>query len=352
MNKTKRITIYDLAKELGISGSYVSRALNDHPTTSEKMREMVKQKAKELNYKHNTSAANLRQGNSKIIGIIVPKINETFFANVIAGIEEICSKYKYHIIICQSEENLKKEKEAIDTLIKQNVDCIMISLSQETKTNAHLLDILANKIHLIQFDRVDESVESYIIKNDNKIAAFNGVEHLIKMGYERIAHIGGPVYLNIYADRKQGYREALLKAKHTLFDDEIDNIALSRTDAKTIALKLLSKQDRPDAFFTSSDQAALGVIQAAKELNISIPKDLGVLGFQDEEFSSFISPNLSSINQQSKQIGISAANLFFKTILKNKVKTTESSTEIINCELMIRESSYRKIAKKFTKTPE
>lgn len=350
MSKTKRITIYDIAKELGISGSYVSRALNDHPTTSEKMREVVKQKAKSLNYKHNTSAANLRQGNSKIIGIIVPKINETFFANVIAGVEEVCSKYKYHIIICQSEENLKKEKEAIDTLIKQNVDCIMISLSQETKTSTHLLDILDNKIHLIQFDRVDESVESFIIKNDNKIAAFNGVKHLINMGYERIAHIGGPDFLNIYAERKQGYREALVNAKKTIFEDEINNIALSRVDAKTITLKLLSKENRPDAFFTSSDQAALGVMQAAKELNVSIPKDLGVLGFQDEEFSSFISPSLSSVNQQSKQMGISAANLYFKTILRNKNKVSAPTVEVIDCKIIIRESSERKIAKKFTKT--
>lgn len=343
MSKIKRITIYDIAKELGISGSYVSRALNDHPTTSEKMRELVKQKAKSLNYKHNTSAANLRQGNSKIIGIIVPKINETFFANVIAGIEEVCCKYKYHIIICQSEENLKKEREAIDTLIKQNVDCIMISLSQETKTNVHLLEILENKIHLIQFDRVDESVESFIIKNDNKIAAFNGVKHLIDMGYEKIAHIGGPDFLNIYAERKQGYFEALMDARKTIFEGEISNIALSRFEAKTIALKLLNKENRPDAFFTSSDQAALGVIQAAKELNISIPKDLGVLGFQDEEFSSFISPTLSSINQQSKQMGISAANLYLKSIYKNKDKTLKPSIEIIDCKLIVRESSGRKL---------
>lgn len=341
MNKGKRITIYDIAKELGISGSYVSRALNDHPTISEKMRVLVKTKAKELNYKHNTSAANLRQGSSKIIGIIVPKINETFFANVIAGIEEVCSAYKHHIIICQSEESFKKEKEAVETLIKQNVDCILISLSLETTNNIHLKEILKNGIHLIQFDRVDETIESFMVKNDNKKAALDAVNHLIGKGYKRLVHIGGPDSLAIYNERKQSFVEALNLAGFSIPDDEMNHIALTRQEAKTIALKLLGKEDRPDAFFTSCDQAALGVIQAAKQLNLSIPEQVGVIGFQNEEFSSFISPELSSVDQRSKEMGKVAADLYFNNILQKENRKYNFETRVINCELVQRESSRK-----------
>ena len=129
--RTKRITIYDLAKELGVSASYVSRALNNHPSISEKVKEKVRKKAAELNYKHNSHAANLRQGSSKTIGVIVPHINQNFFSEAIAGIEEVCFENNHSLIICQSHELFKQECLAIDTLIHQNVDCILISVSAE-----------------------------------------------------------------------------------------------------------------------------------------------------------------------------------------------------------------------------
>src|SRR3954466_5065060 len=157
---SKRITIYDLAKELGISASYVSRALNNHPLISEKVKEKIKKKALELNYKHNSHAANLRQGSSKIIGVIVPHINQSFFSDAIAGMEEICFLNNYSLIICQSHESFKQECKAIDTLIHQNVDCILISVSAETKSASHLLAVKKSNISLIQFDRYIDELDS------------------------------------------------------------------------------------------------------------------------------------------------------------------------------------------------
>jgi len=127
--RSKRVTIYDLAKELGISASYISKALNNHPSISEKIKQAVKKKAAELNYKQNTHAANLRQGLSKTIGVIVPHIDQRFFSEAIAGVEEVCFKNNHGLIICQSHESFEKECLAIDTLIHQNVDCILISIS-------------------------------------------------------------------------------------------------------------------------------------------------------------------------------------------------------------------------------
>ena len=153
MNSRKRITIYDLAKELGISASYISKALNNHPLINEKVKKRVKKKAIELNYRHNSHAANLRQGSSKTIGVIVPHINQSFFSEAIAGIEEVCFKNNHSLVICQSHESFEQECIAIDTLIHQNVDCILISVSAGTRSASHLETIEKNNIALIQFDR-------------------------------------------------------------------------------------------------------------------------------------------------------------------------------------------------------
>ncbi|HEX7367044.1 MAG TPA: LacI family DNA-binding transcriptional regulator [Pelobium sp.] len=340
--KKKRITIYDIAEALGISGSYVSKALSNDPVVSEKVKSRVKKKAAELNYKHNSFAANLRRGKSKIIGIIVPKISEIFFANVIAGIEEICYQHKHHIIICQSEESFTKEQEAVETLIRQNVDCVMISLSQETISNAHLKEIINHQTHLIQFDRFDDSVESSIVKNDNEEASYQAVRHLVKQGFKNIAYIGGPEHLAVYNERKNGFIKAIHETGKSLNEDFTKHVSISRDEAKAIALKLLAQKNRPDAFFTASDPAALGVMQAAKELNIKVPQELGVIGFQNEEFTNYISPSLSSVEQRSRDIGKTAANLYFNNIMKTKEKKFYK-TEVISCELVVRESSQKRI---------
>ena len=167
--RNKRVTIYDLAKVLGISASYVSKALNNHPLINKKVKETVKKKATELNYKHNSHAANLRQGSSKTIGVIVPHIDRRFFSEAIAGIEEVCFENNHSLVICQSHESFKHECKAIDTLIHQNVDCILISISAETKSYEHLENIRKHNIRLIQFDRCIDQLDSYKVVNDNPL---------------------------------------------------------------------------------------------------------------------------------------------------------------------------------------
>lgn len=335
----KRITIYDIASSLGISASYVSRALNNHPTISEKIKQLVNKKADELNYKQNSFAANLRKGLSKIIGVIVPKINETFFSNVISGIEEIARKHKYHVIICQTDESFKNEVEAVNTLIGQNVDGILISLSSETKSNNHLQEILNNQIKLVQFDRYDHSIPSFIIENDNKEAAFAAVQHLIEQGYKQIAYMGGPEHLEVFKLRKQGYIDAINKFKIKVPKEFYSYDTLLREKAKDIAIKLLNSKNPPDAFFTASDYAAIGVLQAAKLLNIDVPSKLGVVGFQNETFASFITPSLTSVNQNPIEIGKLAANVFFNNFSKTRPQDQNFPIEIVRCDIEIRETS-------------
>lgn len=339
MKKNKRITIYDLANELGISASYVSRALNDHPSISDKMKMLVKMKAKELNYRHNSNAANLRMGSSRTIGVVVPKINESFFSNVIAGIEATCFEHKHHLIICQSEELFEKEVLAVEKLVRLNVDCIIISLSSQTITFNHLEEVKNNNIQLIQFDRTTDKISSHQIINNNKETAYKVVKHLLQQGYSRIAYIGGPEHTGIYKERKAGYLQALKEADISIPYHFVNDNALTREHGSVIARELLQLKEPPDAIFTTTDYVAFGVLKTAAGLGIKVPEQLGVFGFANEMFAEMLTPGLSSVEQFTQEIGKRAAGFYFEQLASKK--TISSSKEVISCELILRGSSLR-----------
>ncbi|WP_207535237.1 LacI family DNA-binding transcriptional regulator [Desertivirga arenae] len=336
----KRITIYDLSKELGISVSYISKALNNQPGVSERVRALVLQKAEELNYKHNTHAANLRRGSSRTLGVIVPHINQGFFSDTISGIERACAENNHSLIICQSHDNFSKEKTAIETLIHQNVDCILLSASIETSNAVSLEQILKHNIHLIQFDRCIEMIDSHKVENDNQEAAYKAVKSLIEEGYKKIAFIGGPSHLNIYRQRKEGFLKAIKEASLPIPYNFIVEETLEKQLAFEIATELLSLNDAPDAFFTISDIQALGVKQAIEKAGLRVSNDIGLFGFANEPFTELIEPPISSIDQKGEELGYQAAKVYFDELLK-KTDKKEQSKKIIACELKIRKSSKR-----------
>lgn len=341
----KRVTIYDIARELGLAPSSVSKALNDMPNISDKLKFLVKSKAKELNYKHNLNAANLRRGLSGIIAVIVPKINVAFFSNVIAGMEEACFENNHRLIICQTDESYQKEKQAVETLINQNVDCILISLSIETKTTEHLQQIISNEIELIQFDRVINDINCSTIVNDNRQASYNAVKHLLEQGYRKIAFFGGPEHLRLYRDRKEGYLKAIKEAGLMVPYNYIVEHATTKDLATAATLELLQCQEPPDAFFTISDYAALGVLNAAESLGLDVPEEIGIIGFANESFTDIIRPTLSTIDQNSRMLGKQAVAIYFDRLNKKKELADGSSPDmmhkVVESSLVIRESSVK-----------
>lgn len=342
MKSRKRITIYDLAKELGISASYISKALNNHPSINEKVKKRVKKKAIELNYRHNSHAANLRQGSSKTIGVIVPHINQSFFSEAIAGIEEVCFKNNHSLVICQSHESFEQECIAIDTLIHQNVDCILISVSAGTRSPSHLETIEKNNIALIQFDRCIDKLDSYKVLNDNRDASYNAVKNLISAGYKKIAFLGGPRHLTIYKNRKEGYLKAIKEEGLYIPSNFIVDDILGRQRSAKVVAELLALSAPPDAFFTVSDYQSLGVLDVAGALGIKIPEQLGIFGFANEAFTEIIKPALSSVNQKSKELGRHAANIYFNKIIKgSNTEQSAEKKEIIKSEIIVRQSSLK-----------
>jgi len=342
MRNKKRTTIYDIAEKLNIAASSVSRALNNSNHVNEATKKLVLKTADELNYKRNTLASNLRKGQSKTIGVVVPFINQNFFSNVIAGIEEASYQKGYNLIICQSNELMSKEIKCIHTLINQHVDCIVISVSVDSTDYKHLQNVIDNGIQLIQFDRVADELETLKVINDNEQASCEAVSHIIEQGYKRIALLEGPQNLQIFRQRKVGYLAALKKYGMPVIDELIIENAWTKELGAKATRKLLNLANPPDAIFAStSDFSALGVLEVASAMGIKVPSELGICGYSNEAFTEITSPSITTIDQFSVYMGKTVANLYFQEM--DNRDETEVIPKIISIKpkLIVRSSTRK-----------
>lgn len=343
MQPKKRVTIYDIARKLNITASSVSRALNNSSHVNEKTKELVIKTAAELNYKPNTLASNLRKGKSQTIGVVVPRINQNFFANVIAGIESVTYQRGYNLVICQSDETHDKEIQCINTLMNQHVDCIVISVSAEGDDYSHLQNVIDHHIQLIQFDRVAENLETLKVINDNEAASLEAVSHMIAQGYKHIGLLEGPQNLAIFRQRKQGYLRALQQHGLSINDELIIANAWTKELGAEGTRQLLSLPNPPDAIFAStSDFSALGVLEVATSMGFKVPSQLGICGYANEAFTEITSPSITTIDQYSVYMGKTIANLYFQE-MDNKSKDVASVPRTISIKpkLIIRSSTNR-----------
>ena len=206
-----RTTIEDIARELNITASTVSRALNGHTTISEATRKAVSRTAKKLNYRHNRIASSLRSGKTKIIGVIIPSAEINFFGSVVHGIEKIASENDYNVLLYQSNEQAEFEKKAVETFLRASVDGVLASISKETTDTSHYKEIKKRGVPLILFDRVNENLKVPSVVVDDYLGAYKATQHLVDQGCQKIAHIAGQQHVPIFKQRLKGYMDALKK---------------------------------------------------------------------------------------------------------------------------------------------
>jgi LacI family transcriptional regulator len=340
LNPKKKTTIKDIANVLNISPAAVSKALHDDSRISAKTKKAVKQVAKNLNYQPNHLASALRSGKSHLVGVIVPRTNSNFFSSVIQNIEEVLNKEGYNIIITQSNESYKKECANIDTLLFTQVDGIIASMANETVDLKHYEKIKAKGIPLILFDRGENDLNvDYIGINDYE-SSHMIVEHLVKQGCKRIAHIGGYKRTRIFNNRIRGYIDALKKHNLPLDDELLIESNLTTEDGRAKMQQLLSLEHKPDAVYVAGDYAALGALQVLNEEGIRIPRDIALVGFGDEPFTAMVTPSISSINQHSAEIGKLAAKTFLSHA-KKKIVKQKLNKLILDAQLVVRGSSEK-----------
>ena len=312
--KRQTTTIKDIAKELGISPSTVSRALKDHFEISQDTIDAVKRVAKEMNYQPNSLALSLRYSKSNTIGVIVPEIVHFFFSTVISGIEDIAQSRGYNVIITQSNESLDREMMNLQTLFNNRVDGVLVSLSKESFDHSHLEAMMQKGLPIVFFDRVADDLNSSKVTVDDFLGGYQATQHLIAQGYKRIAHLAGPSGFDITNDRLEGYRKAHEEAGLEV-DEELVlfDRASGESDAYAAVHELLKHKD-PDALFASNDLSAMGAIKAARQLGKDVPTDFGVVGFSNWQFTALTNPSISTIEQPGFEMGQHAAELLLKQI--------------------------------------
>jgi LacI family transcriptional regulator len=342
MADEKEITIYDIAKQLNISATTVSRGLKDHPSINKLTRKKIAETAKELGYRSNNFASSLRSKKTHTLGVMVPRLNSYFMASVMSGMEDAANREGYNLIISQSLEKTIKEVANAQTMFNKRVDGLLVSLAYDTESIDHFKPFFSKGIPIVFFDRVYPHIDSTCIIIDNYRAAYDMTKHLIDEGCRRIVHLGGNMLRNVYSERLRGYKQALKDYKIS-FDDKLVYISnLTEADGTEAAEHILKMnvKDRPDAVFSSNDTAAVHCMIRLKARGIRIPADIAFAGFNNDPISKIVEPNLTTVNYSGYAIGETAVTSLINhlTGIAN-LKTT--NTIVLRSDLIIRESSLK-----------
>ncbi|MAZ29585.1 MAG: LacI family transcriptional regulator [Cytophagaceae bacterium] len=339
--KKNRITLKDLAKELNLSPSTISRALDNHPAISAATKKKVQDKAEELGFMPNSIASSFRKKKTSSIGVIVPRIDIHFHSLVISGIEDFSYQRGYNVTIFQSKDLSKREKEITKILQNKMVEGIIVCLATETKTYDHFKKFKKFGVPIVFYDRVPADLNfNKIVINDFE-SSFMATEHLINKGCNRIAHIAGNQSTDIFKARLEGYKAALTKHKMDIDKDIISFTEnLTYEEGALCASKYLSLDSIPDGIFCANDYTAVSAIQVFRKAGIDIPKQTAIVGFSNYPISRVIEPHLTTVNDQAFQMGAAAAKLLIR-LIEDEDEIINSETISLKTELIVRESSMR-----------
>lgn len=335
----KKITLKQIAKELDVSISTVSKSLRNSPEIGEETREKVQAFAKLYNYKPNNIALSLKNRKTKTIGIIIPEIVHHFFATVISGIEHYANDYGYNVIVCLSDESFDKEVINMEMLAGGSIDGFIMSLSKETQNKGdfhHISEAINQGMPVVMFDRVTNDIFCDKVIIDDKTAAQDAVNFLVFKGMKKIGIITTVDYVSVGKLRTDGYLQAfrqnniIVKEELILKIEDIENCAVAIE-------KFVAEQDL-DGIFAVNELFAVTAIKAANKLGKKVPEDLSVIGFTDGIISKFSTPSITTVSQDGVEMGKRAAKLLIDR-LENDEDDEFYTVEIVETYLVEREST-------------
>ncbi len=327
--------------KVGVTPSAVSKAFSGHPRISEETRRKVLIAAEELGYKPNSLARGLRQGKSRLVGVIVPGVHYGFFSSAIKGIEEAMTSNGYNVIIAQTRDSQDHEQRQIEGLMNAQVEGIIASIAMETKDYSAFLNV-SKHIPVVLFDRTFSHETLSEVTIDDFEGAVSAVNHLLQEGYKRIAHLAGYSHVKPFHQRIQGYKAAISAAGIPFRDDYIIECTTDSEIGEKAAEKLLALSEPPDAIFAASDYLAYGAIQAVSKKGLRVPEDIGVVGFSNEPFTQQVAPTISTVNQYSETLGASAAQILLEHMETIRKDNPVVAQRTIKPNLIVRQSSKRK----------
>ena len=332
----KNITLKQLANQLELSVSTVSRALSDSYEINIETKKRVQKLAKELNYQPNPFASFLRNHKSKTIALIIPEISNNFFSLIIKGVETICQEKDYSVLIYESHENYLKEVRIMNHLIGGRVDGVLISVSADTIKTDHLTEVLERKINLVMFDRVIEELDVVKVSSNDYESSYEATTHLINRGSKKILFLKAGDTLSTMQKRVNGYKDALIK-HHIAIDDLLIKTFNPYEELNLDELTEIIKTAKPDAIFCTVENLAIACYDVCQTLNINIPEDLKIITFSNLKVARHLNPSLSTISQPAFEIGKTIANVLIDQI--EEKDTAYSKDIILNSTLIKRDST-------------
>lgn len=337
-----KLTLKQIARELDVSVSTVSKALRDSVEISEETRKKIKAFAKLYNYKPNNIALSLKNRKTRTIGIVLPEIVHDFFATVIGGIEEVANKKGYNVIICLSNNSFDREVMNMEILANGSTDGFILSIAKETLQKQdyhHLTEVINQGMPVVLFDRViDEIVCDKVIIDDTQ-GAKKAVQHLINIGCRKLGIITTVDYISVGKLRTKGYIEVLEENGMQIDNDLILKIEdMDRSEEEI--LNFIMERDL-DGVFAVNEQFSTSAVKALQMKGLKVPDDVSVVSFSDGELSKRFLPSLTTINQHGVQMGARAAELLIERLERPGEVSESYNTEIIETSLIERESTRK-----------
>jgi LacI family transcriptional regulator len=337
MKKRHHITLDDIAGRLDVSRVTVSKALRGHPDISQAMTKKVQGVANELGYTPNVLARSLSSRRSNLLGLVVPKIAHFFFGSVIEGVYDTALANKYETILTVSQENPERERMHLLTLMSMRVDGIIVSISQNTSDLEVFETLKKRGVPVLFMDRRPEpSLKGFCsVTVDDRGGVYKAIRHAIKLGYRKIACIGGNTHINIGKYRLAGFEAAMKDSGVPINRKWIVAGGFGKTDGYEGLMKMHLSGDLPEFIFAMTYPIALGIYEAAKELGLRIPDDVDLVSFGDSDVSRVISPALSCVSQPAYEIGVKSVELMLNTIANNEVAERHL---VLPTDLLLRET--------------
>lgn len=329
-----KATIKDIARALGVSVATVSRALTGSHEVNGETRERVLAKAKELHYKPNIQARNLLKRRNNMIGVVVPEFITFFFPEIIIGIQDVMNNAGYQVLICQSNESSRLERQNVEMLENSMVEGLIVSVTKESKNIDLYQRLIDERMPLVFINRVLPGLNASQVIIDDRKCAFKAVEHLIKCGYRRIAHLAGNAHLSVTQRRVEGYLDALKAYNVPVYEQYLMYVGVQQDRARMGVNYLLSLKEKPDAIFAVNDPIAIGAMMELKKRGLRVPEDVAVVGFSESPVGRIL--DLTSVSQPTQEMGHMAAELLLRKI---NDQDSPPETKIFDAPLNIRNSS-------------
>ncbi|MCA1065223.1 LacI family DNA-binding transcriptional regulator [Rossellomorea sp. AcN35-11] len=321
------VTIKDVAKEAQVSVATVSRVLNNQGYVHEDTREKVEGAIERLQYRPNNVARSLFKKKSRMIGFIVPDITNPYFPQLVRAVEDVTNKAEYTTFLCNSDEDIKKELMYMEKMQENHIDGVII-----VSNTLELKHIEGLKIPMVALDRFfHQSIPSVTIDNYNE--ARKAVRHLLDRGCKRIAHIQGPEYIENSRLRQKAYEDEM---KEQRLPTIMCNGEYHLKDSERALMELLQSYPTIDGVFAGNDVMAVGALKAASRLNLKVPDDLSIIGFDGIEWTETVSPEISTMAQPIYEMGKKAASMLLELIDGKKLDDVHV---VFNTELMERETT-------------